>query len=377
MEALRELLPFLSPSSRIDLKVEGLQLVLGLTGSKDGRNLMLGPSHEGKKMWDILLLLLSEGNENVEKDSALALINLTGDEDVVYKMDLAPLVSVLWKKIADPECHIADPCCMILSNLTIKSKHCHQVRDRLKEDGVTVDAFVTTFCREGYNKKGAKLHYLGPVLSNLSQLPVVREEILDRSGCVVQRLLPFTEYQSSRVRRGGIVGTLRNCCFDVKHHDWLLGDDVDILPRLLLPLAGPTPEDFDQETVDMLPVDLQYLDDDKKLEEDPDLRKMLLETINQLCATRSGRVVVRDKSAYYILKELHKVEKDAHVRLACENLVDILIKREDEINVDNYKDVDVPDDVLPELEKMDKDYLEEDDDATAKEIEKSDDSEKP
>lgn len=32
--------------------------------------------------------------------------------------------------------------------------------------------------------------------------------------CVFQRLLPFTQYQASVVRRGGVVGTLRNCCFD-------------------------------------------------------------------------------------------------------------------------------------------------------------------
>lgn len=32
--------------------------------------------------------------------------------------------------------------------------------------------------------------------------------------CVFQRLLPFTQYQASVIRRGGVVGTLRNCCFD-------------------------------------------------------------------------------------------------------------------------------------------------------------------
>ena len=44
-------------------------------------------------------------------------------------------------------------------------------------------------------------------------------------------------------------------------------------------------------------------------------------------------------------------------RLAAENLVDILIKTEDEIKIDNYKEVDVPKDMVPELEKMDEPYL--------------------
>lgn len=32
------------------------------------------------------------------------------------------------------------------------------------------------------------------------------------------------------------------------HHEWLLGPEVDILPFLLLPLAGP--EDFSEEEMD-------------------------------------------------------------------------------------------------------------------------------
>lgn len=45
---------------------------------------------------------------------------------------------------------------------------------------------------------------------------------------------------------------------------------MDILPRLLLPLAGP--EEFDEEDNDKLPLELQYLPSDKSREEDPDIR---------------------------------------------------------------------------------------------------------
>lgn len=37
---------------------------------------------------------------------------------------------------------------------------------------------------------------------------------MDKRKCLIQRFLPFTEYQDSLIRRGGIVGTLKNCCFD-------------------------------------------------------------------------------------------------------------------------------------------------------------------
>ncbi len=55
---------------------------------------------------------------------------------------------------------------------------------------------------------------------------------------------------------------------------------MDILPRLLLPLAGP--EEFDDDDMGKLPDDLQYLEPDKKREADADLRKMLVEAINQV-----------------------------------------------------------------------------------------------
>ena len=84
---------------------------------------------------------------------------------------------------------------------------------------------------------------------------------------------------------------------------------------------------------------------------------------------------MREKNIYVILRQFHKQEEDEAVRfeynasifcsvpnskwhrLAAENLVDILIKTEDEIKIDNYKDVDVPKDMVPELEKMDEPFL--------------------
>ena len=84
---------------------------------------------------------------------------------------------------------------------------------------------------------------------------------------------------------------------------------------------------------------------------------MLLESLTQLCATKSGREQLRDKNIYVILRELHKTEKDRACLLAVENLVDILIKREDEINVENYRQLDVPEDLHEKFQKMDETYL--------------------
>jgi hypothetical protein len=65
-----------------------------------------------------------------------------------------------------------------------------------------------------------------------------------------------------------------------ENHDWLLSPEVDILPHLLLPLAGP--EEFTDDEMDKLPPELQYLPEDKIREPDPDIRKMLLEALIQV-----------------------------------------------------------------------------------------------
>lgn len=53
---------------------------------------------------------------------------------------------------------------------------------------------------------------------------------------------------------------------------------------------------------------------------------MLIEAITQLCAKRDNREYIREKNAYIILRDLHKVETDPKVSAAIENLVDILIR---------------------------------------------------
>lgn len=61
---------------------------------------------------------------------------------------------------------------------------------------------------------------------------------------------------------------------------------MDILPHLLLPLAGP--EEFPEDDMEKLPPDLQYLGDDKQREADPDIRKMLLEALLQVGKSLGG-----------------------------------------------------------------------------------------
>lgn len=370
MDELNEMLNYLNVGSRLDLKSIGLQYILGLTGSDDGKKLLTNVP----ALLRAVVNLIHDSSSSVAKDACLCIVNLSADEigakalvseeccGVEGRNDHAGrctnVVASALSHIVNPDSSLADPCCAILSNITRPFCNVERVLHLLSQTDVTVERLVTIFTRIGFNKKGASLHYLGPVFSNLSQSVTIRSFLMDKEHCVIQRLLPFTEFQDSFVRRGGIVGTLRNCCFETANHMWLLGPEVDILPRLLLPLAGP--EEFDEEDNDKLPPDLQYLPPDKKRESDPDIRRMILEAILQLCTTKEARELVRKSNTYVILREYHKWEKDRKVLLACENVIDILIRTEDEIGRDNLQEIEVPQDLQEKFEKMDEDFVKDD-----------------
>ena len=119
---------------------------------------------------------------------------------------------------------LADIACQILSNMSrfegCAAKIIRTMVD--KKETIGFDKLIQVFCRENYNKF-AKLHYLGPLLSNLTQIKDARLALLDKENYVIQRLLPYTEYSDSLVRRGGIVGALKNCCFETgeqMHPSW-------------------------------------------------------------------------------------------------------------------------------------------------------------
>jgi len=86
-------------------------------------------------------------------------------------------------------------------------------------------------------------------------------------------------------------------------------------------------------------------------ERDADIRKMLLESLLQLCATRRIRKMLRQRKAYPILRELHKWEPEEDVRESCEQVVDVLLQEEGEL-ADNLGVLDVPESVASALEDV-------------------------
>lgn len=87
---------------------------------------------------------------------------------------------------------------------------------------------------------------------------------------------------------------------------------IDVLPYLLLPLAGP--EEFDLEDMEKLPEPLQFLPPDKKREVDEVIRLTHVETLLLLCHTRWGRDYQREHGVYEIVRATHENETVDKVR---------------------------------------------------------------
>lgn len=345
-----EIAPFLLPTARADVRAIAVQYLLGLTGSESGRQFIADNT-------DLLQRLISVTDDDqaaIAKDAFLAIVNLAADADIAHriiKLSIAEklldrlLMAAVYEGRVEP--NIA---CIALSNLSRSESLASVIAEFIMkehEPDIGVKRIVDVLCRsdlEGVN-------YLAPFLSNLTQVPAIRKILLDHDRVVFQRILPLINYAESEVRRGGIVGTVRNCCFETEHHEWLLGDQVDLLPRLLLPLAGP--EEFSDDEMDKLPVDLQYLQPDKEREPDADIRRMLVEAINQLCALKTCRRLVKDKNTYIILRELHKWEQNEANIVAIENLISVLICDEPESGLENLNEVVIPADIAAKLHSAD------------------------
>ncbi|XP_052643886.1 protein HGH1 homolog isoform X1 [Harpia harpyja] len=269
--AAAELAELLSPAAGQAAREGAAEAALALSGDAAGRRLLAG-----QPAAMAALLELAAGPSLPAARHALGcLVNLSA-EPAAREPLLAALPALLGLLPGGPACGV-------LANLCRERGAARRVLRGLREGGPGLEPLLQAL---GQPRPPSQL---GPLLCNLSQLPEGRRGLLDRSRCSVQRLLPFTQYQDSVVHRRGVVGALRNCCFEYEDHEWLLSEEVDILPFLLLPLAGP--EEFPEDEMERLPVDLQYLPQDKQREEEPDIRKMLLEAIMLMIPSWEERLV--------------------------------------------------------------------------------------
>ena len=211
-DQLQDLARFLHPGTRLDLKTVALDYVLGLTGSEEGRSVI------GKQdsILTLLLDLTQEKDQDTSHSSYLAVLNLSGYEEFAAKFVKLNVIRRLLELLtASSPVPDADTICMILSNLTRTAEGTESFMVALDSMNgpATLNKLVDMFDKRD-SSHGRPLHYLSSVFSNITSVSSARLMFLDKQICLLPRLLPYIQYQSSLVRRGGVVGLMRNLCFE-------------------------------------------------------------------------------------------------------------------------------------------------------------------
>ncbi|KAK9450288.1 uncharacterized protein V1518DRAFT_413464 [Limtongia smithiae] len=200
------------------------------------------------------------------------------------------------------------------------------------ESRYAVDQLVDCFVKGAENKlnPNATFDYLAFVFADISRLPEGRKYFVTEQEydhlVPLSKLLVFTEYNND-VRRAGVASTIKNSLFELSEHMALLDKDgVNILPYLLLPLAGP--EELKEEEMFELPEELQLLPPDKTREPDNEIMCVHVESLVLLGSTRPGRDKLRDSGVYPIVRELHLAVENEAVRDICERFVQLIMADE-------------------------------------------------
>uniref|UniRef100_A0A1S8AEH0 ARM repeat superfamily protein n=1 Tax=Citrus limon TaxID=2708 RepID=A0A1S8AEH0_CITLI len=272
---LEELLDFLcSPSPSV--KKAAVDIVRGLTGSEDGLQSL---SKYSKIALPSLARLLSE-NKEVSEPAAEALVNLSQNSELAGKMVQMGMIKTAMDLLYKPDSSITRLLVMLLVNLTQLDygiSSLLQVEDE-QIQGLYVMKLVRSFCRSSSEASDDPFEHVGSILVNISKKEAGRKILLDpKRGLLKQIVRQFDS--SNYLRKKGVSGTIRNCCFEAEHQlQNLLLISEFLWPALLLPVAGN--KVYKEEDTSKIPLELaSALRIEREPVDDPEIRIQALESI--------------------------------------------------------------------------------------------------
>ncbi|KAI1265840.1 hypothetical protein F5Y18DRAFT_29593 [Xylariaceae sp. FL1019] len=320
------------------------------------------------------LKLLIKDDPQIAVHVITILVNLSADQEILENLAKDDkFLSEIFRQITVPTEPNANLLAMVLANLaksdslkSILSKK-QPTPEELKSNESIINQLLDLFVKgaEGTYNKEADFDHLSYLFADLTKHAEFRHYFIQRQdydGVIpITKLKVFTEHKSD-VRRKGVASTIKNVAFDVPSHPLFMSeDDIDILPYILLPIVGN--EEYDlEETMAMLP-DLQLLPPDKVRDPDPNIIQTHVETLLLLCTTREARDRLREIKVYPLIRETHSRVNDEGVHDACERLVQILMRDEEDENKDVPRVQKIEDgDEVKGTEKVEDGVAEEDDD---------------
>ncbi|MBA0805693.1 hypothetical protein Gohar_005185 [Gossypium harknessii] len=309
---LEELIGFLSAPSP-PVKKAAVDIVRDLTGSEDGLHSL---SNYANTVLPSLSRLLSDDKE-VSEPAAEALVNLSQNAGLAAKMVEMGLIKIAMDMLYKLGSSITQLLVMLLVNLTQLDDGISsllQIGDD-KMQGLYVMKLVRSFCRSSETSASHSFvtplqddpfDHVGSILVNISKKEEGRKMLLDpKRGLLKQIIRQFDS--SSLLRKKGVSGTIRNCCFEAENQlQNLLLISEFLWPALLLPVAGN--KIYGEQDTSKMPLELgSALSIDREPVKDPEIRVQALEAIYlialQQCTIAGGAIKPGNDRLYYLEKE--------------------------------------------------------------------------
>jgi hypothetical protein len=283
-------------------------------------NLILDPSlvieHEA---WKALVNLAQHAIISATMSNKFAIIvagyicNCAGLTDLI-KLDGASA------NFSPEQLIFSDLACMLLSNL---SKNIACAESLLPFTGLFIE--IVTSPKQ-------KFDFLFSVLADMTLTSECRRYLSEGDQPTFLRLLTFIN-DSSYVKRGGIAVIVKNCLLEVDRHQVLLEDHDDTLLAALLGRLVHPECVFSDEELDKMLLEISLEHRNTPAEVDPAIREMIVESLIALGTTYEGRVILREKEVYPIIRECHRLETEDNIRGGMEIVVEYIIRDEEHGNI--------------------------------------------
>ncbi|KNC46293.1 DNA-binding protein HGH1 [Thecamonas trahens ATCC 50062] len=224
------------------------------------------------------------------------------------------LVPRLLEVLLDPDAVISELAAMLLANCTRTEAAVHDLFDVWNTDSALEIAIVKLV--RAFRLK----HFHNPTLRSTFSPRL----FLKKDGLLLAQLLPFLDDESV-IRRGGILGTVRNLVYETDKHPLLLDPTgpINLLPKLLKPLMDNRV--LEEDDVVGMPLEIRQLPYTHQRESDPELRRMIVDTLFYLSLEADSRQILLDSKVYVVVRNAHVDEEDEDASQAMFKLIDVLL----------------------------------------------------
>ncbi|ETN74054.1 hypothetical protein NECAME_13238 [Necator americanus] len=292
-KATTELIGFLTPTTRLDVRRAALDYVIAVSGVLDGSASRLFLDND-YAMGEAVCKLC----ENTLSDRSHTLSALTNFSSGSAEVANYILSRSKCAQLAFDACRSRAPFAnfgaRLLANL---SRHFPvKVADLLTaQEEKALDILVELFVTRSEDSFSSLIGY---TLVNFSTLSTTRHSLVN--GGLLPKICSVISVDEKKSIAADI---LRNLAFEDSLHQILLDENDMYLLALLVPLAD-SEDELNEEETQKLPLRLQYYEG--KREDSVEVRQKLVEALYQLCATKHSRELLRRRGVYAILRELDK-----------------------------------------------------------------------